>query len=220
MAEVSLENLKGNSNKGKVDPRPEENRVRKVANAREVKKTPGKKFVDTFIKGDAENIFDYVVGDVLIPTIVDTFIDICESTIEMLFRGERRDYRRNTSYTTRQKDKASYQAYYQSDRTRDRKVYESRGNGSFPLKDILVEGMETQDGYRPADEIVDDIYNAVADELREYQQVSVRYLYECAGITSTNFQDNNYGWRSMKGFGKRRVDRDSYILILPKPEAI
>lgn len=210
MSEVRLEDLKGNSNKGRKQPeRKEETRVRKVANGQVVKKSAGKKFMDTFIKEDAKNIRDYVIGDVLIPTIVDTFIDICESTIEMLFRGERRDYRRSSS-SSRTKEKASYQAYYQSDRNKDRKVYEASGNSSYPVKDIKV--------FSKAD--AEEIYGVLGDLLRDYDHISVRDLYDCAGISSSSFTDNNWGWTSMVGFSTKRIGREEYLLVVPRPESI
>lgn len=220
MAEIRLEDLKGNSNAGKrsSETRPaEEPKMRKVAQGQIVKKSAGKRFIETFIKEDAENIKDYIIKDVLVPTIVDTFIDICESTIEMLFRGERTSgYRRNGySSSGKKPDKASYQAYYQSDR-RNNKPYEASGSSSYPVKEILIRPSDT----KSATAIIEEIWSELGDQLQEYGHIKVRELYECAGITSTDFTDNNYGWTSMRGFGKRRVNREDYILIVPPAEPV
>ncbi len=166
------------------------------------KKSPGKKLVESFIEDDADNVFDYVLHDVLIPAAKDTISDAIKSAIDMVLFGEKRPdgVRRNGG-----KSYISYGTMYNRVGERDRRVPRQRQNSRHIFEDVILENRGE------AEEVLD----YMVDMLCTYDCVSVADLYDMVGITG-EYTDNDYGWVNLSTAQVKRV-REGYLIDLPKP---
>lgn len=196
-----MEDYKPNSHRFKEEEQtnpPAEKKVEKVANGKVKKKNEIRKFADTFISDDAANVKDYILKDVLVPTICKTIVDIITDSVNMIFLGGTGRSRRTST------DTVSYRKYY--DRRDDRGSSSSArlNSNRFDYEDILFEN-------RGEAEAVLDQMNAVIDR---YGVVTVADLYDMADL-SAPYTSNRYGWTNIRSADAVRV-RDGYILKLPR----
>lgn len=162
------------------------------------KKSLGKRFADTFIGEDIDNVASYIIHDVLVPAAKSTISDSVQGAIEMLLFGERRGNR-----TARDRGR-SYVSY-------DKKSYPPERNIS-----------KTNRARHNFDDIVlttrgeaEEVLSHLVDLTIDYGQASVGDLYDLVGITG-DFTDNKWGWLDLGSASVRR-GRDGYLLVLPKP---
>lgn len=169
------------------------------------KKTIGEKFKNTFVVDDAEKVGDYIIKDVVIPTIKDTIVDIVTKGINMIFYGDARSVKTtNRNYVGTRTNYGSYSSSLDN-RTRniDRKT---RASHDF---DNLIFSSRGE-----AEEVRDHL----AELTYMYGQATVADLYDLAGITS-EYTDHNYGWEEL-GTSKVRRVRDGYIVVLPRAKLL
>jgi hypothetical protein len=196
-----------NSHKSK-GPDVEEKKVEKVVKGKVVKrkKSLGKKFTETFIGEDIDNVGSYIVHDVLIPAAKAAVTDMIQGGIEMLLYGEKKGSR-----TTRDKGR-SYVSYNsmsshtrRDDRRDGRRDVSSKNRARHNFDDIVLESRGE----------AEEVLSCLADLTIDYGQASVSDLYDLVGVTG-NFTDNKYGWVDLGGASASRT-RDGYVLNLPKP---
>lgn len=172
-----------------------------------VKKEPIKrKFADTFLSENADNVKTYLFWDVLVPAIKDTLDELVSNGAHMLIYGSSGGPRRSKSGS-----KTSYTSYYRGSNSNDREerrrpsresrygydeiIFESRGD-ALEVKDCL-------------EEILD-----------KYHIVSIADFYELSGHgDESSYTDNKYGWYEFDNGLSITRDRDGYHLRLPKPVA-
>lgn len=193
---------KPNSHKSKEESQEREKRVDKPVVTGGVKikqKSEVSKLADVFISEDASNVKNYIIMDVLIPTIKDTLYNVVKGTLDMiLFGGNANRSERRTN--------GSYVSY---DRFSDRKDRTSR-NDSY----------RTNSGYNHGDVVLDsrpeaeEVLSQMDDIIRSYGWVTVADLYDLLG-ESCNFTDQKYGWTNLRNANVVRV-RDGYMIKLPK----
>lgn len=194
-----MEVLKPNSNRFKEEQKiKEREKVEKVVTGKVMTKKKSKLglFAREIISEDAGNIGTYIWKDVLIPTIKRTFSDAITDAVEILFYGETRRGKRSTA------DRVSYTPY---------SSYSNRDNirndrqPIYSYDDIVLSSRgEAEDVLTRMDEIIDT-----------YRLVRVADLFDLVGITTTNPQDNKYGWTSIRNARIERV-RDGYMIKLPR----
>lgn len=185
---------------GKTDAPAERKKVEKVVSGvvKTRKKSEIRKFADVFVAEDAHTVKNYLVQDLLIPSIKNTILDLIIEGATIIFKGEPGRARKSSSNV----DYVSYRRYADRDR-RDERPYSSvRSN--YGLDDIVLESRgEAEKVLSCMDEMIDT-----------YGFVSVADLYDLVG-KSCNYTDNNYGWTSLRNAEPVRV-RDGYVLRLPK----
>lgn len=186
----------------------ETKKVEKVitGNVKLKKKSLGKKFMETFVGEDIDNIGQYIVYDVLVPAAKDAISDMIEGGISMLFyNGDKRGSRtrRSGSKSFVSYDKCSY-GTKDRDRDRDRREFSSKSRARFNFDDISLETRGE------AEEVLSHLVDLTID----YDQATVADLYDLVGITG-NFTDNKYGWTDLRSASVSRT-RDGYVLNLPK----
>lgn len=180
-----------------------EKKVEKIVNGtvKTKKKNEFRKFADTFISEDAQNVKSYIFMDVLIPTIKKAISDVIKNGIDMILYGESgRSSRGSGSIAS----KVSYRSYY--DRENDIRSYRTssvRASG-YDFDDLIF------DNRGEAEAVLD----RMEEILSMYGLVSVADLYDLVGITE-RYTDNNYGWTDIRNANIIRV-RDGYLLKLPK----
>lgn len=195
-----MEDYKPNSHKSREEQKslPEKKKVEKVVSGKTVKKKNNvRKFTDTFVSEDIQNVKSYVVMDVLIPAVKKAIADIVSNGIEMLLYGDTNGRTKRNSNSTY----VSYNKYSSSDRRDDR--YASR-RSAYSFDDIIFENrVEAEDVRERMDELID-----------MYGNVSVADMCDLAGV-SCNYTDNKYGWTNIRNAEIVRV-RDGYIIKMPR----
>lgn len=196
-----MEEYKSNSDrsKGQAQEVPKK-RAEKVitGTATQRRKSGIGKLGSIFLANDVSDVKDYIVEDVLIPTIKRAFYDIvCNGTGMLL--GERNPGRGG------QANRVSYRAYY--DRQDDRKVG-SGGNGrskvNYSYNDLIFSSRGD------AEVVLERMYEL----LDHFDAVSIADLFDLAG-ESCSYTDNKYGWTNLDDARVQPV-RGGYIIDLPR----
>lgn len=178
----------------KVQP---EKRAEKVVRGKvKTKKNEMRRLTDIFISEDAANIKDYIVLDVLIPSIKKALYDIVVNSLDMTFFGGR-GRKRSTA------DKISYD--YNGVSRRDERSYgRSRTTSGYSYDDIILETRGEAEA----------VLSRMDEIMEEYDIVRVADLYDLVGITGEH-TDNKYGWTNIRNAEIERV-RDGYRIKMPR----
>lgn len=210
-----MEEFPGNSfsTKGsKKNERPpvEKPKVEKIVEGTVVrrKKSLGKKFAETFF-GNAKNVWDFVLIDVMIPAARDTMVDAGKAYLEGIFYPD--SVRRPRSARDRRDRHTPYDrvgsrgpvGYRRDERDRPRMSPRNRSKHNFD--EIIVSKRAEAEGIL---QMLDDI-------IAQYGEATVENFYDMVGETS-DYTDRNWGWRALPGAGVDRVS-DGYVLDLPRP---
>lgn len=198
------QDYKPNSHKFKSEQQELQNKtIEKVAaGATKIKKKSGvRKFVDGFIAGDAENVKEYVIKDVLVPATKKAFSDIITGAVDMILYGGTGGRKKSSG------SKISYASYYDS-RREDRFSSSSSVRPRFDYDELIFET-------RGAAEAVRDQMGEIIDR---YGFVTVADMYDMADITQP-YTSQKYGWTSISNSEIIRV-RDGYVIKLPPAKVI
>lgn len=198
-----MDEYKGNSRFAKEKPQ-EKRKVEKVVKGT-VKSKKNNGFFSNFLSGDLLDVKNYIIQDVLIPTIKNTIEDMVSNGISMLLNnGEPRRSNKRSSTSSR----VSYRSYYEREENdREKSRTKDRDHG-YSYDDIILESRVE------AEEVISRL-----DELIEvYGMASVADLYDLVGI-SGQYTDNKYGWTDVRSASHVRV-RDGYLLKMPRTKPL
>lgn len=203
MAEVNPEKYKSNSYRSKAEAEEKKANEKVIKGSAKIhQKTTGEKLKETLFGEGVDNVGDYVVFDVIIPTLKEMVVNSVSDGINMLLFGETKRSGRSSSRNTR----SGYVQYESYSRNRDR---DSGRRAQFDFSDIEFETR--------ADAI--DVLDAIEDTISMYDVASVSDLYEFAGITPRP-TDNNYGWTSVNTAEILMKRNGNYILSMPRPKPL
>jgi hypothetical protein len=225
MAQVDLptrDSFPGNSNKekrnkverSKEQDKKDEKNIEQVAKAKRQKKSVGKKFTEAFIgdDSDADNIFDYILYDVLVPAAKNTIFDAITGGFSMALFGEQR----NSTRTSRNRGQSyvSYGNYYRDDSGRyvDNRSSSPRNRSieARPIREKLYNDDIIVDSRGEGEEVLDRLL----DIIDTYGSASLADLYSLVGIDAA-YTDNNYGWYNLSNATITRV-RNGFAINLPR----
>ena len=167
--------------------------VKQVAQGRSKKRSLGRRFADIFLDDDIESVKEYIVFDVVIPTIKDGVLDM----LSMLFYGRPRG--------RGGKSGATYISYNSMSSKSHREKSSGRRRVSN-YQDIILESRSE----------AEDVLDVMREILDKYKEVSVADLYDACGITGVGYTDNQFGWDDLHGVNIRRC-HEGYLLDLPRP---
>lgn len=213
MAETDMsklyENLPDNSHKSRNEKKAEtsnlpEKRAEKIVRGKVKTKTNNaRKLTDIFISEDAANVKNYIIMDVIVPSIKKAVYDLIVGTLDMsLYGGRGNGGKRPTA------DKISYRDYNSVSRRDERSYGSTRTATGYTYDDIVVETRgEAESVLARMDEIME-----------EYEQVRVADLYDLVGI-SGDYTDNKYGWTNIRNARVVRT-RDGYKIEMPRAIAL
>jgi hypothetical protein len=193
---------KSNSHKSKEnnDETPVvKKRVEKVIKGNATtRKNEMRRFADVFISEDVKNVKEYLIMDVIIPTIKKTIVDVVTDSVSMIFGMSPR---RSSSGS----DKISYNKMYNRNDNDRTSVTSNRTRTGYSYDDVSL------DSRQEAEEVLTRM-----DELVEtYGEVTVADLYDLVGVTC-EFTDNNYGWTNIRNAKVVRLRDGKYMIDLPK----
>lgn len=203
-----VDEFPGNRSKDKEHARHHrepEKKVERVAQGEVLrrKKPLGRRFRDTFFGGDARGVWEFITGDVLIPSLKDTIADVVTQGIErMIFDDVRSSSRRGGRYRD-PRGHVRYDRYSSRDEPRN---MSRRSRASHDFDEIIL------DSRVEAEEVVDRLFDLVS----KYESATVGDLYELVGV-SGNYTDNKWGWDDLRGAGVTRLSSGGYLLDLPRP---
>jgi hypothetical protein len=195
--------------------REEPKKVERVVQGEVVRrKTPlGRRMTQNLIGGDAQSVWGYMFGEVLIPAARDMIADALTGGIERAIfgdgaisrgRGRGRGAASRTDYhgISSGRSRGSLR-----DEPRGREI-SKRSRSSHNFDEIILE-------HRVEAEEVLDRLDAMLDK---YDSVTVADFYELCGV-SGNYTDQKYGWTTLAGCTPQRV-RGGYLLRMTPPEPL
>ena len=209
MAETDMtklyENLPDKSHSGRNEKRQAtpaqsgEKRVEKVVHGTvKTKKNEARRLADLFLSEDVVNVKNYILMDVIIPSIKKAVYDTIVGTLDMSMYGGRSSGKRHTA------DKVSYRDYNSASRRDERTYNSTRTNSGYSYDDIVLDTRgEAETILARMDELID-----------QYNEVRVADLYDLVGITG-EYTDNKYGWTNIRNAEVVRT-RDGYKIKMPR----
>lgn len=216
-----MEQLPGNSNRsrGPVDEPISHEKIKPITSARTAsrKRGLGRKFKHVFFAGDAKSAAIHVVEDILIPEAQELFLDMVNSTMERIVKGEdRRSRRKRTVSSYEDVGRVNYQSYSGSVRhpamskSRDgQRSVSRRSRARTDFDDIILQSRRD----------VEEVMERMFDILSQYESVSVAHLYALTDIESSH-TDMKWGWTDLRGWRAKPLRDGTYLLDLPEPEPL
>lgn len=210
--ETGMSAIKGNSHKERLsstESTEEREPVEKIVEGRVVaRKLPWyKKFARSMIADDANNVGEYVLGEVVIPAAKNLIVAVISESIErVLFGTSRGRIGRRSPLGASLRDQFDYGKF-----SRDReppRTMSRRARATHDFQEIVLENRSE------AEEVVELL---IARIIR-YGAVSVADLYDAVGTTGS-YADQRWGWTDLNTADVRQVP-GGFLLDLPAPEPI
>jgi hypothetical protein len=217
MAEVKTlnqPNLPSNSKKSKTAQEKTENRIKPVVKKGDVvrkKKSTGRKFIDSFFGEDISNVKDYLIFDIMIPSLKDGIIDAVTNGLTMLLTGNRGGSKvtgrvRNVSGGT------NYSKIYTLNGTsRNERPFNKARDSRY----AMTNGMEDEIILQSRAE-AEEVLEVLICRVEDYGSATVGDLYDALGETSSP-TDRKWGWFDLSSARVVRVT-DGYLIRLPRCE--
>lgn len=182
----------------------EKRKVEKVVqgNVKTRKKSLGAKFAETFVAEDIANVRDYILVDVIIPSIKNAIMDTVSKGVEKLLYGDVRINKQQNGKTIFNYNSIS--SSKPSSNVKPAAKPQARYNYDEIVLDTRSEAME--------------VLENLSDLVKDYGMASIADLYDLVGIPSA-YTDNKYGWVDLSGASVVSV-RDGFLLKLPKVTVI
>lgn len=212
----------GNSRRGSTAPESKqvesEKKIEAVVTGEVVrrKKPVGRRFLETFLGGSAQEVARYLLMEVMLPAAKDLITDTVSQGVERLVYGETRSIsRRPGGY--RPSSSASYVSYNRMS---------SPGSGPLPSRRDDPRNISQQARREHNfDEVLlasrveaENVYRKLIDLIERYQMFSVADFYSLVGVSASH-TDEKWGWASMDGIKIVRV-HNGYIIEFPRAEVI
>ena len=194
----SLEKIETESVPERVHAKPVAKRL-----AGKKQETTLQKFRNLIFADDINDIGDYLVKDLIVPTIKDVFLNFMNA----LLWGDRRSgngYRDNSRQRTNYNRISSTARVETPRRSSERTDYNEERN-QFNVDNIVFATKAE----------AEEILAKLEDYIEDYGQVTVGYLYELMD-ESGPWTVEYYGWRSLRSARITRV-QNGYSLDLPRP---
>lgn len=177
------------------------------------KQSFGDKLKETFIAEDARDVGDYILWDILIPTIKRTIRDIIVGSADRIFLGTGTSSSQNLVRergVTRVVTRNDYSSI-SSRKSTVSSIPSAKTTGrspNFGLNDVIFEA------YDDAANVLD----RMVDSLETYGNVSVDDFFDLVG-KSAPYTAQNWGWTSLSAASIVTV-RGGYFIKLPTPIVI
>lgn len=219
MAKVDM-SFPSNSDKSReiTNRPPVEPVIHNSSNVTSASKSWGQRLLRAFISSDATNIKEYIICDVIIPTIKNTIVDVVEMTFFGNSTGRGSRYSGGSGNYYYNYAKASKNAYNSS--------YGYYGNGGYanntqPMtqeadlpdyRDIVITGPNAR---YEAEKIVTEMRN----NLEMYGSVPVSDLYRLCGMTP-DYTKENWGWGGDPAQIGIRMVNGGWLIVVPNASPI
>src|SRR3954451_2689442 len=179
------------------------------ATAEQRKKGLGGRFKETFIGGSARDAGEYMMMEVIIPSVRDLMAEAVHSLTDRMIYGNQRPRRGTTTSSYSGLGHVDYQGMSRSNRPPTTRTLSQTSRARHDFGEIVIPNRQE------AEEVLDRLY----DVLSQYGSVPVANLYALTGIQSSH-ADHKWGWTSLRGAKVARLRNGGYLLDLPNPEPL
>jgi hypothetical protein len=188
------------------EPKPEKKISGEVVKR---KKSLGVKMKETFITGDFSSVISDGIQNLVIPSLIETFDELCHNFIDGMIYGNDAPVsgsrRRGRSGRRRTTERTSY------DQASKRKSPKRGSN----IRNLYLDDIGFDDKVE-----ADIVYEELLSDLEERGEVYVKNLYRTLGW-DIDYTFDDYGWTDLHGMHVEygRVDGEQkWFLCLPKLE--
>lgn len=163
-----------------------------------------KKAVRGFISTDSAHLGDYLINDIIMPSIKDMISKAVKGGIDTILYGPGKSGQnsKNSSFGSR----ISYSSLYSNERA----TTPARSHAVYEYRDVYYSDDATRSARVKAEEVLSTLY----DILSQYGSVNVAQFFEASEITPEP-NDYNYGWYDLTGSRSYRCLDGKYRLELP-----
>lgn len=211
-----MQDFPANSQKAKARSEQEEKKIERVTSGEVVrrKRGLGRQFKNTFIGGSARTAAEYMIGEVVVPSIKDMLFEAFQGGLEKLVYGESRVRRGSPPSSYSNVGHVNYQRMSSSPPTSRPSsggpMLSRRARGRHEFDDIVIQS------HREALDVIDQMFEI----LSRYGSVSVADLYGLTGIQGSHV-DYKWGWTELRGAKAARLPRGGgFLLDLPEPQPL
>ena len=183
------------------ETKPEKKPAEKVISGKAVAKPKGKlaKLAGSFFAEDFKKVKEYILKDVILPTIKDTIWTTIARGSERMLYGESGHAPKNSKLGHINYGGMFKQMTQPSENSRNT-------NSQYNVDNIILE--DRGDAER--------VLDAMKAYIAEYGYVSVADLYQFIGEPIGEYTTTQWGWRSLNTAGIMRTSNGGYKLDLPK----
>ena len=204
-----------NQDQNKPKAKPKQEAIIKEGHVKLKKQSAWKKAKHRIFEQEGKDLKEYVVYDVLIPSIKDTISNIVSNGIDILLYGEARHLNAKRSGILSSSPKYNHVSYSSIS---SNKPVNSSVRRSISSSSALRSNLALDDFIFQTRGEANDILNQLSTILTDYGVVTVADLYELCGLR-TPYTYNNYAWRDLSTAGVS-MTRDGYLLNLPTPQTL
>jgi hypothetical protein len=208
---IDASTIKPNSNKYKATQAEEskKERMKPVVSKGAIKTTKkplSRRFADTFIKEDVDDVKSWMLTEVIIPGVKNLLLD----GLSMIFFGEvaSRKSSRGSSRSSRGSYRDYSASYRSSSRSRERDRDQYLDDDKLDYRNIVLNHRDD------AERVVDQLKWRIEDQ----GSASVADLFDLVDIAG-RYTDNNWGWTRVSQIGTRRV-RDGWLIDVDEARPI
>lgn len=180
----------------------ERQRLNKVISGTATTRKPssGKKIRDALFATDGKSISEWLLFDVIIPTLKDTAVTMLKGTVDMTFYGKA-DPRKKSGA------KVSYDRYYSGGASYGRTDEQRRSRGTMYDYDEVV--FETRNDAM-------SVLTAMEDVIDQYSWISVAGYYDLCEISNHDYTAENYGWVNLRSADVVQLRDGGWSIRLPR----
>ena len=199
----------------KPKAKPKQEAVIKEGAVSTKKQSAWRKAKHRIFEQEGKELKNYIVNDVLIPSIKETISTMVSNGIDILLYGEARHVGQKRSGILGGSKYGNYVSYNSISSNRNSSIVNRPSMASAAnLRDSLSLDEFIFDTREDANKIL----NSMSDILSVYNVVTVTDLYDLCSLKS-HYTYNNYGWNDLSTAGVT-LTRDGYLLNLPTPYAL
>lgn len=209
------EDLPGNSYSKKSRPQEPEKGERErqkpvvTGEVSRRKKPMLKRLRETFVGGDdTKGVWEYLLLDVITPSIKDLVADAVSQGVERKLFGEVRSSSRRRSSSS-PIDRIPYDRYASGSSRAPAGRETRRPRHSNDIGEIVIPTRVE------AEEVLDRLFNLV----EKFELATVGDFYDLVAEPTTT-TDDKFGWFDLRGSNVSRASGGGYVVNLPRPEPI
>lgn len=204
-----------------INQTPPEKKVERVVKGDVIvrKKSSLAKIRDMFIAEDADKVGNYILADVLVPSIKRAIVDIIKSSADMIFgtKGSQQNNNGGTRYIYG--GSASYVSYGSSQQSKQNK--EPSRYDQFSKWDFSYVEFSKLDSAEDNKKDADTVVRTMCDIIEAYKRASVADLCELLGGIPYDYTAHDYGWTNLTSVVPIRIPgSNGYYLRFPKVSPI
>lgn len=206
-----------NSQKPALAPKPTRQRQEPVVERGQVirkKQNAFRRAQRRLVAGDGKSLWDYIIDDVVVPTLKSTFVDVISNGADILMYGEPRHGRPTSGATRitrggRDDNWTPYRNIASSARPTNSAI--RSGSSAAGLRDKLA----LDDFVFTTRSAASDVLDRMSTLIDDYGMVSVLNLYDFCDMTCP-FTYDDYVWTDLSMVAIKPV-REGWLLSLPTP---